>query len=615
MDYGIAEFVDSGVNVDVISPNGTYLGQFAGRTSNSSMVDVTFTLPNPNNECGTFHLHTYHWQFFWYRTYLWEPSSQSYEERTYSPSSYWARDYTNEITQPNYTATPFLANPPEVFYPSDTFDMIDEIDTYPNIACTTNAEISNVALEAINSSLDSNPGNGNPNTNSGLRIFPDKISPADTTNRATVKVKATVTPAVEGIPIYFKTFDLDDPSDNTAPVDSNGSAGDDNRGQVGTSSSGQLNLTTATTNSSGIAVVELTVTKQPGDNFAVVASKAQAFLDGVAVDGTNLKNGSQTIPLTGQTTTTNPAMRTEMLTIWRKLHIESDSMGVVTGNKVNGTISALGQSCVGGICDNGFQTSLTSLEEERFQQGKILVAGYSYDVKTNGSNGIVILNGQPFGSNSIPLGSSFVMYDDDDMNDDGVLDGDEGDEVVDPDTSLLTNNSSSVANNLFATGYIVPAYDLGGNDGNVASIINVGGDVNAPDIAPFYTNFNNYSYHNDDDFWVIYLLGGYQFTTDRDGDPRLISATTGQIGTIYGLTDTPQRQRIGRGSIIFNEDARPHEFPGGTLASRAITADHEVGHLFGCDHADGGIMAPTAIRSSTALSPACLVWVRDTRHP
>lgn len=101
--------------------------------------------------------------------------------------------------------------------------------------------------------------------------------------------------------IYFKSFDLDDPSTDAAPVDSNGSAGDDNRGGVGTPAhfgllsavggNGTTNFASATTDANGLAS-DLLTTLQPGDNFMVAASQDSTYLNGLTVNGITLRDSS-----------------------------------------------------------------------------------------------------------------------------------------------------------------------------------------------------------------------------------------------------------------------------------------------------------------------------------
>lgn len=114
-----------------------------------------------------------------------------------------------------------------------------------------------------------------------MRLYPDKTSPTDTTNRRLIRVRATLTAPVRGITVYFKSFDLDDPSTDSSPVDTNGNAGNDNRGSPGNGqirdtvggafTSGTLVMFSSAT---GVAQSDLQVTTHPGDNFAVAAGRA-----------------------------------------------------------------------------------------------------------------------------------------------------------------------------------------------------------------------------------------------------------------------------------------------------------------------------------------------------
>lgn len=89
--------------------------------------------------------------------------------------------------------------------------------------------------------------------------------------------KAALTSFGSGQTIYFKSFDLDDPSTDAAPVDSNGAAGNDNRGGIGTAQqygilsvvggNGTTNSVSAKTDANGIVSVDLMVTMQPGEAY------------------------------------------------------------------------------------------------------------------------------------------------------------------------------------------------------------------------------------------------------------------------------------------------------------------------------------------------------------
>jgi len=208
--------------------------------------------------------------------------------------------------------------------------------------------VTSISLEKIDpaSILDDNP-----NAGGGKRTFPDKNSPSDTVNRKKVRVKV-LTSFGAGQTIYFKSFDLDDPSTDAAPVDSNGSAGNDNRGGSGTSQqfgilspvggSGTTNSVSAATDANGLASADLMVTMQPGDNFMVAASHDQKYLNGLTVNGILLQDSSGNLVGSG----TPKAKTSPMLTVWRRVHVEADSMDIVptTGpqqNYVTGKITSI----------------------------------------------------------------------------------------------------------------------------------------------------------------------------------------------------------------------------------------------------------------------------------
>ncbi len=187
--------------------------------------------------------------------------------------------------------------------------------------------VNSVVFEAIDSPIDANP-----NAGGGLRFFPEKISAADKVNRNKVRVKATVTPAVAGITVYFKSFDVDDPSSNDPLLDANAAAGDDNRANPKV---GQLSAASAVTDASGVATVEFTSIGQPGDNYKVIATCNSDYLAGLTVDSLNVKDSD------GAPLPTAKGKITDMLTVWRRVHVEIDSMGPVTGNSVSGNITGL----------------------------------------------------------------------------------------------------------------------------------------------------------------------------------------------------------------------------------------------------------------------------------
>jgi hypothetical protein len=185
----------------------------------------------------------------------------------------------------------------------------------------------------------------------------------------------------------------------------------------------------------------------------LAASCKTEYLQAVTVATTDLKAAA------GQTLPTEQAQVTDMLTVWRRVHIEVDSMGPVTGNNVAGNITRAHSN------KQSNRTVLTvspTLDAGRFENGRIVITGIgSFDITDSNRNSITIIGQVPDAADH-----SFVAYDDDDFNDDdsdmnGVrFDGDEGEDVPGPDTSLLQDSDDPTLN-AFAPAYVRPAYDVG----------------------------------------------------------------------------------------------------------------------------------------------------------
>lgn len=330
-----------------------------------------------------------------------------------------------------------------------------------------------------------------------------------------------------------------------------------------------------------------------------------------------------------------------MLTVWRKLHIEVDSIGSVPSsindpnvNKVRGAITGLGQvPCPAGTCttyvisiNNG-----SNYEEHRFQSGRIrfLTSGNSYSILDNGFNQnansqIVILNGNPQGSVNVAAGDEFDLFDDDDFDDDDgtSLDGDANESLIPPipisnTSSTLIHpsdapcSSSTTSNcNILAPAYIRPIYDLANPNPTTPFILNLpmsvdvlAGPANPPDIQAAF-RFDNVAYSDRDDIWVVYLSSAYQIDERWDGDPN------GER-VVLGITDSLVGS--GQGALLFLETTRPSEagtnWNNGPI-SRNYTVAHELGHKFGGIHNDLGLMADSRCRTTGTFEAITLNRMR-----
>lgn len=467
---------------------------------------------------------------------------------------------------------------------------------------------SSLALEPIANGLTDNPNPGG-----GLRIFPDKQSPDDSASRNTLRVTATIDPPDPDILVTFKSFDVDDPSSDSKPLDPNGSAGNDNNGGCGTFKSSASCTASVRTDSTGVASDEFRVTMSPGDNFRVAAACSRAYMDGVTVDGTRLKDTS------GRLLPTAIADVTDMLTVWRRLHIELDSMGTVTQNRVEGLVTGAGETSL--------HTDQT-LEANRFENGRIRVllqdAGGplelgSFAVAGNDRSKVDLTAQVPAtirslctrsrGKGSCP-GLSFLLFDDDDLyNDDASqLHGDEGEDVASPEIARTLEASDDPSLNVFAPAYVLPTYDLTGTSESVPFRLNSPTD-DPPSLVSTY-EFDNAAYEADPAFWTVYLLGAYQPSRREDKDPAKERAVVGHVDALNG-----------QGASVFMETSRVEEVgSGGDVfegrSNTALFAAHEIGHLFNGAHGDGELMGPK--RGGLAgphFSDTTLARIRRILHP
>ncbi|GEM_PF-1812499 len=159
----------------------------------------------------------------------------------------------------------------------------------------------------------------------GDGILPDRKNLKDNALRRLVQVVATVSGSPTNV--YFKSFDVDDPETNLI-IDPNGLSGLDNRGspREGRFVASRSSIV-AVTPKGGKAVADFEVTMQPGDNFRVAATCNPEELDVL----TSYQIHNYPIP-----TIVPPANNdqisgftgklTNLLTVWRRLHVEVDSM-------------------------------------------------------------------------------------------------------------------------------------------------------------------------------------------------------------------------------------------------------------------------------------------------
>ena len=278
-----------------------------------------------------------------------------------------------------------------------------------------------------NAPLDANPGPGG-----GQCVFPDRLSPGDATSRENVIVRVRTTPPAK---VRLRVLDVDDPSplqdDPDRIVDATdliggGAAGNDNRG---TNRLGWLTDTVLTLDSLGNASAVFRVTLQPGDNFRLAAvldtEGASNHLNQLQVD-----NDSADFYVTPDTNQVPHFFGTvsPMLTVWRKLHLEFDSMTAPPNNPFDGnyatglvTRTTLNYPVAGHSEIRLFHANINSRAQGLFDQGKLEIPGRgTYRVVHSGTVEInqytasttVEIDSVPSG---VTNGAPIRLYDDDDQ--------------------------------------------------------------------------------------------------------------------------------------------------------------------------------------------------------
>jgi len=284
-----------------------------------------------------------------------------------------------------------------------------------------------------------------PATIKGKRIFPGSKNPDEPAilDKLELLVKTSANQA--GKTVYVKAFDVDDTTseafDSDEVIDSHDKAGNDNlddykqtpkNGQFWTGSAWGNNESNAVLDSNGEAKFTFGVGMQPGNNYRVVVSLDDATpLDAIQVSDPNAPSylGSELFATAGGL----PA--SPLLTVWRRLWVENDSMEAIGnhdfGYKANDLSWDLGENnVIQNFTVNGAGTatsfripqisdtsSFGNLRNGRFVIQSVVhpVTG-TYFTVTNPSQGISPIYEVTVAGNhtNTPASSGFRLYDDDD---------------------------------------------------------------------------------------------------------------------------------------------------------------------------------------------------------
>ena len=487
-----------------------------------------------------------------------------------------------------------------------------------------------VAVDSYNN-LDNHVDPWGQTTVQGKRIYPDYKDPNSSQIRHSVKL--VVKGGLEGIPVYAKAFDIDDSTsesfdedlDGSAHIDTNGKSGDDNLPDyLNTLKTGQFWKDNSWSgaevddkfDSTGKKEFYFRVGMQPGNNYRSIIS----VKDSSGFDGVQTSNATANGYLGPQTAQNGGKLASEPLTVWRHLWIENDSMSQIPrdneGYKMNDISQDLGSArvirAVNLVSANETQFVVDQPQDaynaKNLEHGRIVVQGVSHDILTiySGSvSGVDRLFIQVTGNfSSVPVGTVFRLYDDDDY----------GINYEPLPRSGIVNETFKA---LYRKGFIEPV-----------------------DVASTYTTrefFRNYpvtigpqgatspgiwddslALTDSKALWVGNLIAAYQGNVDDDKDPN-------DEGALEGVTNGDTR----RYSIVYVETIRDTNdaylrslggngaLDGEFLRNITLTAAHEIGHMPGggtgnSHHAEGYLMGSSGYGDGLYFSSKSIRRFRGT---
>ena len=415
---------------------------------------------------------------------------------------------------------------------------------------TSTYSVTSVVWEAMDSALHDNPSS----MGGGKCIYPDwptSTAPSPVDKYRKVRAKATISPVIQGVVVAFQVFDVDDPSADATPVDGTDIGGNpyggDNRG---TPSLDGFALTDA----NGVASVVLTVSMHPGDNFRVAARADADYLAGCHTNNTpSIKDASGN--------TVSEDHMTDMLTVWRRLHVEVDSMGPEydTGTSTGLTATVLTDAT------KHWATYQFNLYGEDWQLNPDTTQGTTFSVSNTTTNTIVVSPGDmtAVAQAGDPYRVAFAGLAADDS-----LTGD----VQNPDIGA----SSSA----FESAYITALQDTGWDSGTTPWHYHFPSN---PDFGAYCLGGQEQRGSKDDereDYWVVYIVGIYELLAGdpHDNDPDSEVASLGHTFEIApgASSEWAEVDRDLAAERSWSEAQR--------TAVRRGTALHEIGEQFGLEH-------------------------------
>ncbi len=470
--------------------------------------------------------------------------------------------------------------------------------------------------------------------------------------------------------LYLKAFDLDDPSASGDEVDREDDASD-NRGTAGKKGagnqtggkqaggvfkeSGKGTLTLAVEEKK--ATTEFRVTMQPGDNFRVAAFGDEEMLNHLDNDDRQLttqwQDGARLVDPVVMESAESPELAevprpehflSDTLTVWRFLHVERDSMADVEGNVLEGrTGTVTPEKVTRGDREIDAWRVKTNLnivtrrppsalgaegQVDSFAGGNLRFGTSDFKVLGNTARGDQVDDILIFAADEDlrpHLENKSFELEDDDIRPIPIVGSalqsgpwTDGTPIpLPPDDRLRPSED-----NPYFKAYVFPRIDtLPAGKGTRPFAGNLFTDTDLERIRELFDHFDQSEYEDDPALWTVYLLGAFQgmHTQDADGTYTKDSpygTAGGFVGAVAGEADGPG----GHGALVYwASGAELEKNRDSAEGWRLIdTPVHEIGHLFGADHDDGGLMSdgkPSNGAPSAFFSNKSLHKIRSAKHP
>jgi hypothetical protein len=484
----------------------------------------------------------------------------------------------------------------------------------------------------------------------GLRYFTDGADKNATFHRTRINVKVKMAGAA-GKSVKLKAFDVDDPTPaewDASPAvidanDTNGPTGNDNATTgafAGTFTTSTTNTITTTLDGNGEATVEFITTQRPGANYRIAAQLSDSASGIDALQVTN-STASKYVSPDNKPVRGFGGVASTMLTIWRKLYIEVDSMQAapnpIPENRVTGTITTFADDTPNyGSVRVGLGAGLPDVAN-RFEYGNLSVAGVELLVRANSDNLLSNDTVDVFKAGGITstqlVGQSFTLTDDD--NRFNTLHGWQELPLDNTHAAVLQPVRAKYAPAFIE---IIDANAVGLNPNRTVTFkLNESAEGHAINLIPDVYN-DSLDVEGTEFFWAHAVVFGFQPKASTDGDPGVDNPPYG--GTPFTLAADGWTS-LGYSAIYVEshrEEIMNREMPNLVFdpalffAAEAVTDRsskytrlllgtivHEIGHgpTTGPDddHNDGGIMAGgTTVYVDSDFSAASISRFRNTKE-